>query len=215
LERFGGTVEKFVGDAVVAVFGAPVVHEDDPERAALAIRDWAREEERIQVRIAVNTGEALIILGARPAEGEGMAAGDVVNTAARLQVAAPVNGILVGQRTFRATRQAIEYREVAPVAAKGKREPVGAQINPAHPSDSLSAAAAGFLAFRRPAPHVESGRSAGWSRDRLCRAPRPPRARLGPASGCRPPLPPVTLAGRPRRYQGLLGLARPGPADDN
>jgi class 3 adenylate cyclase len=87
LERFGGTVEKFIGDAVMALFGAPVAHEDDPERAvraALAIRDWVREEQRIQVRLAVNTGEALVVLGARPAEGEGMAAGDVVNTAVRL-----------------------------------------------------------------------------------------------------------------------------------
>ena len=69
LERFGGTVEKFIGDAVMALFGAPVAHEDDPERAvraALAIRDWAREEDAVQVRIAVNTGEALINLDARP-----------------------------------------------------------------------------------------------------------------------------------------------------
>src|SRR5215475_10491878 len=127
LVRFGGTVEKFIGDAVMALFGAPVTHEDDPERAvraALAIRDWAREEARIQVRLGVNTGEALIVLGARPSEGEGMAAGDVVNTAARLQAAAPVNGILVGERTFRATQPVIEYRQVAPVAAKGNREPV-------------------------------------------------------------------------------------------
>jgi class 3 adenylate cyclase/tetratricopeptide (TPR) repeat protein len=127
LERFGGTVEKFIGDAVMALFGAPTAHEDDPERAvlaALAIRDWVRAEERIQVRLAVHTGEALVVLGARPAEGEGMAAGDVVNTAARLQSAAPVNGILVGERTFRATRSVIEYRQAAPVAAKGKKEPV-------------------------------------------------------------------------------------------
>src|SRR5215470_1147562 len=91
LVRFGGTVEKFIGDAVMALFGAPVGHEDDPERAvraALAIRDWVREEQRIQVRLAVNTGEALITLGARPAEGEGMATGDVVNTAAPLQARA-------------------------------------------------------------------------------------------------------------------------------
>ena len=87
LERFGGTVEKFIGDAVMALFGAPVAHEDDPERAvraALAIRDWVREEGQFQVRLAVNTGEALVTLGVRPAEGEGMATGDVVNTAARL-----------------------------------------------------------------------------------------------------------------------------------
>jgi class 3 adenylate cyclase len=127
LERFGGTVEKFIGDAVMALFGAPSGHEDDPERAvraALAIRDWVRAEERMQVRLAVNTGEALITLGARPVQGEGMAAGDVVNTAARLQAAAPVNGILVGERTFRATRAVIDYRPAPPVSAKGKREPV-------------------------------------------------------------------------------------------
>ena len=125
LERFGGTVEKFIGDAVMALFGAPIAHEDDPERAvlaALAIRDWVREEGRIQVRLAVNSGEALIMLDARPAAGEGMAAGDVLNTAARLQAAAPVNGILVGERTFRATRAVVEYRDAEPVAAKGKKE---------------------------------------------------------------------------------------------
>ena len=128
LERFGGTVEKFIGDAVVALFGAPVAHEDDPERAvraALAIRDWVREEEAdLQLRIAVNTGEALIALGARPEAGEGMASGDVVNTTARLQSAAPVNGILVGEATWRATRERIEYAEQEPVTAKGKSEPV-------------------------------------------------------------------------------------------
>ena len=106
LERYGGTVEKFIGDAVMALFGAPVAHEDDPERAvraALAIRDWVREQEELQLRIAITTGEALVALGARPAEGEGMASGDVVNTAARLQAAAPVNGILVDETTYRAT----------------------------------------------------------------------------------------------------------------
>jgi class 3 adenylate cyclase/tetratricopeptide (TPR) repeat protein len=128
LERFGGTVEKFIGDAVVALFGAPVAHEDDPERAvraAIAIRDWVQEApEPLDLRIAVNTGEALVALGARPEEGEGMASGDVVNTAARLQSAAPVNGILVGDATYRATRHVIDYQEAAPVEAKGKTEPV-------------------------------------------------------------------------------------------
>ena len=128
LERFGGTVEKFIGDAVVALFGAPLAHEDDPERAvraALAIRDWVREEEAdLQLRIAVNTGEALIALGARPEAGEGMASGDVVNTTARLQSAAPVNGILVGEATWRATRDGIDYAEHEPVSAKGKSAPI-------------------------------------------------------------------------------------------
>ena len=127
LEKRGGTVEKFIGDAVMALFGAPVAHDDDPLRAvgaALAIRDWARDEEDLQVRIAVNTGEALVLLGARPAEGEGMAAGDVVNTTARLQAAAPVNGVLVGETTYRATRDLIEYAEHEPVTAKGKADPI-------------------------------------------------------------------------------------------
>jgi class 3 adenylate cyclase/tetratricopeptide (TPR) repeat protein len=125
LERHGGTVEKFIGDAVMAVFGAPVSHEDDAERAvraALAIRDSIGEE--LQIRTAINTGEALVALGAKPGEGDAMVAGDVVNTAARLQGAAPINGILVGEGTYRATRDAIEYSEAPPVDAKGKAEPV-------------------------------------------------------------------------------------------
>jgi class 3 adenylate cyclase/tetratricopeptide (TPR) repeat protein len=127
LERWGGTVEKFIGDAVMALFGAPVARENDPERAvraALAIRDWIAEEGKLQVRIAVNTGEALVNLDARPESGEGMAAGDVVNTAARLQTAASTNGILVGETTYRATAQTIDYRDAAPVAAKGKEAPI-------------------------------------------------------------------------------------------
>src|SRR5207302_10100321 len=94
-------------------------------RAALAIRDWVSEQEAdLQLRIAVNTGEALVSLGARPSEGEGMVSGDVVNVAARLQVAAPVNGVLVGAVTHRATAQVIEYREAPAVIAKGKAEPL-------------------------------------------------------------------------------------------
>src|SRR3954451_23920013 len=133
IERFGGNVEKFIGDAVMAVFGAPLAHEDDPERAvraALAVREAVRELNDadpaldLHVRIAVNTGEAVVALDARVSEGEGMVAGDVVNTAARLQTAAPVDGILVGEMTYRATERAIEYAESAPVEAKGKSEPI-------------------------------------------------------------------------------------------
>jgi tetratricopeptide (TPR) repeat protein len=127
LERFGGTVEKFIGDAVVALFGAPLAHEDDPERAvraALAVREWVSQQRDLHVRMAVNTGEALVLLGARAARGEHLASGDVLNTAARLQAAAPVDGILVGEQTYRATERAIEYREHEPVLAKGKLDPV-------------------------------------------------------------------------------------------
>jgi class 3 adenylate cyclase len=135
LERRGGTVEKFIGDAVMAVFGAPAAHEDDPERAvraALAIREALAEmneqdpELDLHLRVGINTGEALVSLGASPLSGEGMAAGDVVNTAARLQTAAPVDGIAVGVATYRATERAIEYRERDAVEAKGKTEPVTA-----------------------------------------------------------------------------------------
>jgi class 3 adenylate cyclase/tetratricopeptide (TPR) repeat protein len=127
LERFGGTVEKFIGDAVMAVFGAPVAHEDDPERAvraALSIRDALAEEGQLEVRIGITTGEALVALDARPDAGEGMASGDVVNTAARLQTAAPTGAILVDDATFRATERAIVLEEARPVEAKGKSAPI-------------------------------------------------------------------------------------------
>jgi class 3 adenylate cyclase/tetratricopeptide (TPR) repeat protein len=130
LERHGGTVEKFIGDAVMAVFGAPVAHEDDPERAvraALAIRD-ALAESDVDVRIAVHTGEALVSRGAKVAAGEAMVAGDVVNSAARLQTAAPVNGVLVGETTYRATAHTIEYDATGPVRAKGKSDPLPAWV---------------------------------------------------------------------------------------
>jgi class 3 adenylate cyclase/tetratricopeptide (TPR) repeat protein len=127
IERHGGTVEKFIGDAVVGLFGAPAAHEDDPERsvrAALAIRDWAREQDEVRVRVGISTGEALVRLAAQPLAGEGVASGDVVNTASRLQTAAPPNAVLVDEPTRRATRQTIDYGEHEPVSAKGKREPV-------------------------------------------------------------------------------------------
>jgi class 3 adenylate cyclase/predicted ATPase len=122
LVRHGGTVEKFIGDAVMALFGAPAAHEDDPERAvraALAIREWATEQS-LELRIGITTGEALIWLDASPAGGEGMASGDVVNTGARLQAAAPVNGVLVDEPTQRATQTQIEFRDVPAVEVKGK-----------------------------------------------------------------------------------------------
>ncbi len=135
LESFGGVVEKFVGDAVMAVFGAPTAHGDDPERAvraALAVREAVatlNTEQpglELQIRGAVNTGEAVVTLSARPALGEAMVAGDVVNTASRLQQHAPVGEIVVGEETYRATRAAIEYAPLEAVTAKGKTEPLQA-----------------------------------------------------------------------------------------
>ena len=135
IERFGGTVEKFIGDAVMAVFGAPVTHEDDPERAvraALAARDAVQELNEanpaldLHVRIAREhrRGGRRPRRSSRP-EGEGMVAGDVVNTAARLQTAAPVDGILVGETTYRATeRDDRVSRERTGGAPRGRPEPI-------------------------------------------------------------------------------------------
>jgi class 3 adenylate cyclase/tetratricopeptide (TPR) repeat protein len=129
IERFGGTVEKFVGDAVMAVFGAPVAHEDDAERAVHAgLRIFAAIDDlnqtqpglELAVRAGINTGEAVVTVGARPEEGEGIAAGDVVNTAARLQQTAQPGTLVVGELTHRATIDAIDYDELEPVALKGK-----------------------------------------------------------------------------------------------
>jgi class 3 adenylate cyclase len=136
IEAYGGIVEKFIGDAVVAIFGAPIAHGDDPERAvraALAVRDAVHEmnaadpELNLEVRVAVNTGEAIVSLS-RMEVREGMVAGDVVNTASRIQGAAPSNAILVGEETYRATRGLVDYREVEPLVAKGKRAPIRAWL---------------------------------------------------------------------------------------
>src|SRR4051812_1769938 len=108
IARYGGVIEHFAGDGVMAVFGAPVAHEDDPERAvraALAIRDAVQERNegdvshQLDLRIGVNTGEVLI---SHDANGR-LVAGDAVNTAQRLQTAAAVNGILAGEATHQAT----------------------------------------------------------------------------------------------------------------
>ena len=145
LELLGGSVEKFIGDAVVGLFGAPVAHEDDPERAvraAFAIHDGiadlnaADPSLALEVRIGVNTGEALVSLTAAAETGEGVAAGDVMNTGARLQAAAAPSGILVGEATYRATRDVVEYGEQEHVRAKGKAEAV-----PAWPALALRATA--------------------------------------------------------------------------
>jgi len=130
LESHGGRVEKFVGDAVMGVFGAPVTYGDDAERAvraAFAVRDWA-EQEGLQLRVAVNTGEAIVALNASPERGETFVAGDVVNTAARLQSASPVGAVLVGEETYVGTRGSIEYRPAQPIVAKGKEAPVQAWL---------------------------------------------------------------------------------------
>ena len=131
IERFGGTVEKFIGDAVMAVFGAPVAHEDDAERAVRAalrilgtIEELREEGLEIAVRAAVTTGETVVSLGARPERGEGIVTGDVVNTAARLQSAAPVGSVIVDEPTMHTTERAVAYAVHDSVEAKGKADPI-------------------------------------------------------------------------------------------
>jgi class 3 adenylate cyclase len=132
IERHGGTVEKFIGDAVMAVFGIPTLHEDDAHRAVRAAADMrdglaALNDElerdfgvRIEARTGVNTGE--VVAG----EGQTLATGDAVNVAARLQQAAEPGEILIGAATHRLVRDAVTTEPVPPVEAKGKSEPLWA-----------------------------------------------------------------------------------------
>jgi len=133
IESHGGTVEKFVGDAVMAVFGAPVAHEDDAERAVRAglrileaLEELNRGDEKLQlqVRVGINTGEAVVALSAHPERGEGFVTGDVVNTASRLQSIAPINGVAVSESTFRQTERVFTFTRLEPVTVKGKTEPL-------------------------------------------------------------------------------------------
>ena len=122
VESHGGTVEKFIGDAVMAVFGVPVVHEDDAlraVRAAFEMRD-ALPALGVQARIGLNTGE--VVTGTE----ERLATGDAVNVAARLEQAAQPGEILIGEEAFALVRAAVEAEAVEPLELKGKREPVPA-----------------------------------------------------------------------------------------
>jgi class 3 adenylate cyclase len=133
IERHGGTVEKFIGDAVMAVFGIPAVHEDDALRAVRAVWEMRErlaalneelERERgfaLGLRTGVNTGE---VVAGDPSSGEFYATGDAVNVAARLQQVAHPGEILLGESTFRLVRDAVRVEAVAPLSLKGKTEPV-------------------------------------------------------------------------------------------
>jgi class 3 adenylate cyclase/tetratricopeptide (TPR) repeat protein len=122
--RFGGTLDKFIGDAAMGVFGAPVEHEDDPERAVRAAFDLLSMSEGAHpIRVAVNTGEAVVAMGTGPQVGEAVA-GDVVNTASRMQSAAPPGGVVVGDVTWLAIRDRFETEELEPFTAKGKSDPI-------------------------------------------------------------------------------------------
>ncbi|HEX5671668.1 MAG TPA: adenylate/guanylate cyclase domain-containing protein, partial [Acidimicrobiia bacterium] len=130
IESFGGTVAKFIGDAVMAVFGVPTIHEDDAERAvraglrvieAISELNDSSPELKLAVRVGVNTGEVVVSSGA---DGEPVVLGDVVNTASRIQSSAPVGGVAVGEETYRATERIFRWEDLAAVTAKGKMEPI-------------------------------------------------------------------------------------------
>ncbi len=122
VESHGGTVEKFIGDAVMAVFGVPRVHEDDALRACRASVEMrqALPELRVQARLGINTGE--VVTGTE----ERLATGDAVNVAARLEQAAGSGEILIGEPTFRLVRDGVEAEAVEPLELKGKSERVPA-----------------------------------------------------------------------------------------
>ena len=132
IETHGGVVEKFIGDAVVGVFGHPNAHDDDPERAVRAglaiVAATAGAEGHdgpwLPVRVGVNTGEALLRRGIDPGSGEGFLAGDSVNVAARIQHEAEPMSVLVGPDTHAVTAAVFDYQERAPVELRGKAEPV-------------------------------------------------------------------------------------------
>jgi class 3 adenylate cyclase/tetratricopeptide (TPR) repeat protein len=125
IDQHGGTVEKFIGDAVVALYGYPVAHEDDPARALATALEIVEQVGAsglgIEVRLGVNTGEAFV---RADAAGEWNATGDVINTASRLQTAAPPMGAFVGERTRAAAAPLFEFAQLAPLELKGKKEPV-------------------------------------------------------------------------------------------
>ena len=129
----GGTLEKFIGDAVVALYGVPVAHEDDEARAvtaALAVRDAVRalaDDEpplELHVRVGVASGEALVAIESRAERGDNLAAGDVMNLAARLQAAAPTDGVVVDEETASAVRARFALEALADITVKGKSEPL-------------------------------------------------------------------------------------------
>lgn len=144
IRKHGGTVEKYIGDAVMAVFGAPIAHEDDPDRAiraaldmqaALATFNQERQMQeptatRLQMRIGINTGEVATPgnTSAQGARQDFLITGDAVNVAARLQQIAVPDTILVGERTYFSTRDGFNFHSLAPLHLKGKPEPIRAYV---------------------------------------------------------------------------------------
>jgi class 3 adenylate cyclase len=189
VERYGGTVEKFIGDAVMAVWGAPVATEDDAERAVRAALDLVDAvpalDPALRARAGVLTGEAAVTLGATD---QGMVAGDLVNTASRVQATAQPGTVLVGDTTRRASDAAIAYEDAGAHQLKGKVEP--AQLARDEGRDAPPR--------RRAAEHAGG-------------AVRRPRERASPAQGHLPRergrvTSPARVRGRGRRHRQVAPL---------
>src|SRR5437870_6741661 len=206
LERHSGVVEKFIGDAVMAVFGVPVAHEDDALRAVRAAVDMLARLEglndefegrfgsRIGLRIGINTGE---VVAGDVSVGETFVSGDPVNVAARLEQTAAVGEVLLGELTWRLTRQAVRAEPVEPLALKGKEKPV--------PAYRLLGLADGV-----PARVARAGSALVGREEELARLHRELDAAVG-ERGCRL----VTILGQPgmgksRLAEEFLGSRRPG-----
>jgi class 3 adenylate cyclase/tetratricopeptide (TPR) repeat protein len=180
LERHGGTVEKYIGDAIMAVFGLPRVHEDDALRA---VRAAAEMRERLAAlneeldrrwgvtvgnRTGVNTGE---VVAGDPTTAQRLVTGDTVNTAARLEQAAPPSNVLIGETTFRLVRHAVEVEEVEPLELKGKAERVPAyRLISVHEAESVER--------RHDSPLVGRTQELGVLRHELASAVREGHCRL-------------------------------------
>ncbi len=214
LERHGGTVEKFIGDAVMAVFGIPVVHEDDALRAVRAAHEMGRalsalnedlEREwgvRLAMRIGVNTGEVVTGQGRGPGSaaqgGQRLVTGDAVNVAARLEQAASAGEVLIGEETLRLVRDAVVTETVAPLSLKGKAEPV-----PAHRLVGMDMEAAGYeRRFDSPmaARHAPTGVRRGAGGPVL-----PPVHHPGPGRRGEVPAGPGVPGGDAPRHPGPAG----------
>jgi class 3 adenylate cyclase/tetratricopeptide (TPR) repeat protein len=153
IRKHGGTVEKYIGDAVMAVFGAPIAHEDDPDRAIRAALDMqtalahfneqrlaqGAQATRLQMRIGINTGEVAIPSNQTHQRQDFLITGDAVNVAARLQQVATPDTILVGERSYLTTKDVFEFRPIAPLQLKGKPEPIAASV---------------VLGLRKPSPAI-------------------------------------------------------------
>ncbi|GCE11272.1 hypothetical protein KTT_11310 [Tengunoibacter tsumagoiensis] len=142
IRKHGGTIEKYIGDAIMAVFGAPIAHEDDPDRAIRAALDmqtaltnfnqqrllYDTENAQLQMRIGINTGEVAAPNNAGRQRQDFLITGDAVNIAARLQQVATPDTILVGERTYLSARQLFAFRAISPLQLKGKPEPIAAHV---------------------------------------------------------------------------------------